>query len=288
MNILCLHHNDSDGRAAAAIVRRALGSEVWLCEMDYGETPPLERLLVSDHIIVVDFSLPREEMIQLATYHQFTWIDHHKSAIDELADISAGWPGLRDTHEAACVLTWKYFFPGQPIPKAVVYIGDRDIWRWAEAGTGAFNESIYQLDTRPINDELWTALLNDQPEVLDRLITEGAKLRGARLREVRRVIATYGYPALIEGNKTLVINTRSSGDMGQAVRDLGYKIAYCYIDKLQNGQLYTFVTLYSAEVDVSLIAQRFGGGGHAGAAGFHFERGRSPFPAGLDVEPVSA
>jgi len=37
-------------------------------------------------------------------------------------------------------------------------------------------------------------------------------------------------------------------------------------------------------VDVSVIAKRYGGGGHAGAAGFSFLRGATPFPPSSQVE----
>ncbi len=287
MQTLCLHHNDADGRASAAIVRRALGDDVQLYEMDYGNSLPLDQVLVSEHVIVVDFSLPREDMQRLAAHHQFTWIDHHKSAIDELADIASEWPGVRDVGEAACVLTWKYFFPDQPVPRAVILIGDRDIWRWAEADTGSFNEGLYQLNTYPRNDKLWGPLLDNDTETISRIIAQGEILREARLREIHRNITSRGFPVSFEGYHTLAVNLHGSGDIGQQIRNMGYRIAYCYTDSVQNGRLTTFVTLYSAEVDVSQIARRFGGGGHAGAAGFHFERGPSPFPPGalVEIEP---
>lgn len=280
---ICLHHNDTDGRACAAIVRRALGSDVWLCEMDYGDSLPLERIFTADHIVVVDFSLSLDEMLQLSSYHQFTWIDHHKSAIQELSEASQSWPGIRDTSEAACVLTWRYFFPDQPTPFAITLIGDRDIWRWAEPDTGAFNEGLYQRDTRPINDALWTPLLEHDAKILAEITQHGKILRNARLRDIRRTLLSRGFPASIDGHRALVINLRGSGDIGQQIRDMGYDMAYCYSDDFQNGEITTFVTLYSAGVDVSILAQRFGGGGHEGAAGFHFKRGVSPFPSDLHV-----
>jgi oligoribonuclease NrnB/cAMP/cGMP phosphodiesterase (DHH superfamily) len=281
---ICLHHNDSDGRACGAIVRRALGAEVWLYEMDYGDSVPLERILTSDHIIIVDFSLPRSEMEKLAAYHQLTWIDHHKSSLEEMKGLSESWPGVRDINEAACVLTWGYFYPDQPIPRAVTLIGDRDIWRWAEADTGAFNEGLYQLDTRAYNERLWGPLLDDDADTLAKIIENGKVLRDARLRDIRRTLLRWGFPVRFEDHRTLAVNIRGSGDIGQQIRNMGYEIAYCYVDNLQNGELITFVTLYSDEVDVSKIAQRFGGGGHSGAAGFHFKRGGSPFPDGMEVE----
>jgi oligoribonuclease NrnB/cAMP/cGMP phosphodiesterase (DHH superfamily) len=255
-----------------------------LYEMDYGDMLPLEQVLVADEIIIVDFSLPKVDMVKLATYHSLTWIDHHKSSILEMQEVSNGWAGVRNTDEAACVLTWQYYFPDKPVPRAIKLIGDRDIWRWAEIETGAFNEGLYQLDTRPFNDKLWTPLLDGDSRTLENIIAKGKDLRGARLRDVRRTVQHRGYKVNIEGNRTLALNIRGSGDIGEQVRSLGYDMAYCYVDNMQNGEITTYVTLYSKDIDVSIIADRFGGGGHPGAAGFHFKRSLSPFPAGLDVE----
>jgi oligoribonuclease NrnB/cAMP/cGMP phosphodiesterase (DHH superfamily) len=254
--------------------------------MDYGDSLPLDLVLVADHILIVDFSLPKEEMEKLAAYHQLTWIDHHKSALEEMDGTADGWGGVRDSSEAACVLTWRYFFPNQPVPRAVTLIGDRDIWRWAEQDTGAFNEGLHQHYTRPDNEELWGLLLDDDPDELARLIELGGTIREARLREIRRAAARYSFAATFEGYRTLVINLRGSGDLGAQIRNMGYEIGYCYVDKVSNGQLMTYVTLYSDTVDVSQIAQKFGGGGHAGAAGFHFPRGDSPFHPDANVQDL--
>jgi hypothetical protein len=89
---------------------------------------------------------------------------------------------------------------------------------------------------------------------------------------------------VFEGHRTLAINDRGSGEMGALIRQLGYEIGYCYFEAEQNGELKTFVTLYSDRVDVSEIARKFGGGGHEGAAGFSLERTGSPFPPRVRVE----
>ncbi|MDH5505830.1 MAG: hypothetical protein OEZ02_01250 [Anaerolineae bacterium] len=280
---LCLHHNDADGRASAAIARRALGKDLALYEMNYGDPIPWEMVEAATQVIVVDFSLPLEAMQRIAASRELVWIDHHKSSLETLQAAAVEWPGLRDIAEAGCVLTWRYYFPDQPVPRAVILIGDRDIWRWAEADTGPFGEGLFQLDTCPDNDELWQPLLNDDPHAVAQLIETGAILREARLQGIRRKTASAGFEVTFEGHRTLAVNERGSGDMGQHIRDIGYTIAYCYIDKLLDGTLTTFVTLYSAEVDVSEIARKFGGGGHRGAAGFSFERGPTPFPPQAQV-----
>ena len=287
MKTLCLYHNDTDGRASAAIVRQALGHEVSFYEMKYGDSLPLEELIVADHIIIVDFSLSPEDMHRLVTYHKVTWIDHHKTAIEELCEIADHLPGLRDITDAACVLTWKYFFPDEKVPFSIQLISDRDIWTWKHSETGAFNEGLFQKNTNPRNDKLWEPLLNDDHALLHQLIENGSTLRGARLRSIQSSTARYGFPVVFEGFRTLAINLRGSGDLGEHIRNHGYQIAYCYIDNMVDNEIYTFVSLYSREVDVAGIAHRFGGGGHAGAAGFHFKRSQSPFPPEAEVKHIT-
>jgi len=283
MTTLCIYHNDTDGRASAAIVRRALGQDILLYEMKYGDSLPLEELLVADHIIIVDFSLEPEDMKRLATYHQVTWIDHHKTAIAELGELGDELPGIRDVNEAACVLTWKYFYPEERVPFSIRLIGDRDIWRWELSETGPFNEGLYQKNTNPKNDKLWEPLFQDERNLINQLIDRGKTLREARLRGIQSSTARFGFAVIFEGHRTLAVNLRGSGDLGEHIRNHGYEIAYCYVDCPSDGEIYTFVSLYSKEIDVSKIAHRFGGGGHAGAAGFHFKRSDSPFPPGANI-----
>jgi hypothetical protein len=193
-------------------------------------------------------------------------------------------PGLRSLNDAACVLTWRTFFPDQPVPKAVLYVGDRDTWRFAYDDTAAFSEGLHQEDTRPWNDALWKPLLDDDSDRVKKLIQLGTVLHQARVRRIQRQIKRYGFEVSFEGHNTLAINARGSGEMGALIRQQGYEIGYCYIDAVQNGELVTFVTLYSDRVDVSEIARKYGGGGHAGAAGFSFERTGGPFPPQAVVE----
>jgi len=288
MKTLCFHHNDADGRAAAAVVRRALGPETRLHEISYGDPVPWKQVDRAQHILMVDFSLSQPDMLRLAEGRTFTWIDHHQSALDDLGSLAAPWPGLRQVGAAGCVLAWQYFFPSQPVPRAIALIGDRDIWANLEPDAPAFNEGLHQQETRPDNDDLWKPLLDDDLQAVQALITQGTLLLAARLREMRRSVNRYGYPVTFEGHHTLVINRRGDGDLGQHIRDLGYEIAYCYIEAPQNGHVTTFVTLYSDQVDVAQIAEKFGGGGHRGAAGFSFERTSAPFPPGAQVSQVGS
>jgi uncharacterized protein len=285
---VCFHHDDADGRGSGAVVRYALGKDVHLIEIDYDRLViPWDLIEKADRVVVTDFSFSVDWMKRLADGREFIWIDHHISAMKEFQGIADEWSGLRDIDESACVNAWKYFFPNRPVPRAIVLIGDRDIWRWAEKDTGAFHEAINARDFRADNDELWIPLLEDDPALLDEMLTEGKRLREIKLDEINNMVERRGYEVKFFGERTLVINAPGNGDIGQRSRDLGYEIAYCYDDRMDLGVLSTIVTLFSRERDVSVIAKSFGGGGHAHAAGFSFPRGNSPFPPDADVEFVN-
>ena len=283
--ILCFHHNDADGQASGAVVRYALRDKVKLYEVDYnGRSLPWEEIEKAEKVIVVDFSFPRQDMERIANGRTLVWIDHHKSAIAEFGEISLNWDGLRSIDEAACVLCWQYFFPERKVPKAIVLIGDRDIWRWAEEETGDFNEGLYNRDFNAMNDDLWTPLLDNDTALLENIIAEGHQSLLIRLKEIERMVAERGFQVLFEGNRTLAVNEKGNGDIGQYIKDQGYDVGYCYYDTMQNHVVTTNVTLYSRTVDVSKIAHKFGGGGHAGAAGFAFSRSTTPFPPTAHVD----
>ncbi|MFQ5578292.1 MAG: DHH family phosphoesterase, partial [Anaerolineae bacterium] len=277
---LCLHHNDADGLCAAAIVRRRYGDAVELREIDYGLPIPWDKIEAAEAVIMVDFSLPRPDMLKLrrAKGQNFVWIDHHLSALNDMAgeaDIS----GLRRLDAAACVLAWEYYFPEYDIPPSVRFIGDRDIWRFAYLQTQAFCEGLFYADTAAANDALWQPLLNGDEALIQTFIDRGEILLEARLKGIARHVQTCGFETTFAGHKTLAVNLPGSGDVGHYICGLGFDIAYVYSDAWQDGQVITNVSLYSETVDVSQIAKTYGGGGHKGAAGFRFVRaGNAPFP----------
>jgi oligoribonuclease NrnB/cAMP/cGMP phosphodiesterase (DHH superfamily) len=254
--------------------------------MDYGDPVPWEVVDKVRQVVITDFSLPKGDMQRIMANTALIWIDHHKSSIETLKELEDT-PGKRVVDKAGCVLTWEFFFPALPIPKAVVYIGDRDIWRHDHSETKPFGEALFHEDTSPENDQLWEPLLEDDRALLEQMIAHGNDLYQARLFSIERLIEKYGFETEFEGHKALALNRRGSGELGEAIRRRGYTIGYCYVEAEQNGDLMTFVTLYSDQIDVSKIAQKFGGGGHAGAAGFSFMRQGSPFPQSATVKKIN-
>jgi len=283
--VLCLYHNDPDGQCSGAIVRRRLGKGVRFAAMEYGHAIPWALIEESDVVIVTDFSLPKEEMERIKQDTHLIWIDHHKTAIEAMMDVEVD--GLRAIDRAGCVLTWQYFYPDESIPRGVQYIGERDIWTFVHEETKPFCEGLYQMNQHPKNDEVWTPLLDDDDTFVEKVVEEGELLLRARQQAIQRQVHGRGFEVLFEGHRTLAINQRGTGELGEYIRSLGYVIGYAYVQVLRTEGLSTQVTLYSEQIDVSEIAVKFGGGGHAGAAGFIFPSRSEPFPeeASVDWEP---
>ena len=167
---ICLYHNDPDGCCSAAVVRRALGSSIILRSMEIGDPAPWDVIDSCEQVVLVDYSLPTEEMERLRDKGGFVWVDHHKTSLTRLEESMADVPGNRTLDVAACVLTWQTFFPEKPVPRAVDLIGDRDVWRMQFPETRAFSEGLYNQDFSPGNDTLWVPLLDGDADRLQALV----------------------------------------------------------------------------------------------------------------------
>ena len=155
MKTACIYHSiDLDGWMSAAIVKhwfiktnnpREINNHITFenhasiadCDtsldfIGYNYGQPIPDLSEYDKVIMCDISFPKEEMsnVRGKKGNNFIWIDHHISAINDAKEIFkeyyGSFNGLRDTKFAACELTWKYFFPNEPVPEIVRLLGRYD------------------------------------------------------------------------------------------------------------------------------------------------------------------
>ena len=142
MKTVCVYHSiDLDGWMSAAIVKYwfekqliitnssidSITDKIDFIGYNYGQ--PIPDLSEYDKVIMCDISFPIEEMENLRQHLQdnFIWIDHHISAIKAADERTNNYyDGIRDTKFAACELTWKYFFPDEPMPEIVRLLGRYD------------------------------------------------------------------------------------------------------------------------------------------------------------------
>jgi hypothetical protein len=268
----CYHHNDLDGRCAAAIVLKAkkdffpeIPEETEMIAMDYKDAVDVSRIKPNELVIIVDFSFKPEIMAEILNItREVIWIDHHATAKDYPYQDLPGTRDFTDKGLSGCELTWVHFYPDLDPPPAVKLIGDYDSWRLrSQPHCFNFYEGMKLKDTRPGSD-LWAVLLEGGVSRVSQICAEGGTAILYRDNYCAGVRKAFGYPVCFEGHIMYATNFYMFGSRGFGKVFNLYDACIAYI---HDGEKFT-VSLYSEKIDVSAIASKHGGGGHKGAAGF--------------------
>uniref|UniRef100_A0A6H1ZBS6 Putative DHH phosphatase family protein n=1 Tax=viral metagenome TaxID=1070528 RepID=A0A6H1ZBS6_9ZZZZ len=266
----CYYHNDLDGRCAGSIVynfidellRKAENLE--MIEIDYKDNINVDVIEKDEQLYIVDFSFKPEVMEKvLQKTNNIIWIDHHKTA-DEYK-YSQEIKGLRITENkkySGCELTWMFFYPNEKIPTFVKLIGDRDKWAWKFGReTALFNQGIKICPHQP-QDKIWDELFD--VERVRRIQEDGIICEKFRDSFCKDYVDSYGFETEFEGHKCFALGIYMFGSEAFGKRFNQYDICLSFV---YLGDKWT-IGLYSEKIDVSVIAKKYGGGGHKGASGF--------------------
>lgn len=286
------YHNDNDGKAAAFWIHLHVGLDASdynknrtnFFEINYDKKFPLEIIQRDEPVWIVDFSIQPDEMQELLKITpNVIWIDHHKTAIEKYKDFNQKIYGLRYDGLAGCMLTYIFvdemtgrgerfknpdaFNPSmaEKAPYFLKLIADRDVWKF-EYGDAAkfFHLATQTLDLSPSSKD-WHKIMDSEYEYnLDDLITQGElieKYRNATAKEYRKQFA---YSFDWEGFKCLAMNRSCSSEyFGEDINNYDLVIPHVF-----NGKKW-IVSLYTVkDIDASIIAKKYGGGGHKKACGF--------------------
>lgn len=294
MKTVIYHSADFDGIFCREIARKFLGPQnpndesVLFIGWNFGdakvEMPNTGQVYIVDlspDCLQVPFTVPAPIRGRLI------WIDHHKTSIEKWpGDI----PGYRIDGVAACRLAWQWFSTGRreredmgqmlPLPPKQTFIdrkvsepmavrlaGEYDIWDRRDP-----NAEVFQYTLRVIDDDSFQGLLGDNSEYwVEKLLPQG-EIAKRYADKINADIANYlTWIMEWEGMKWLCVNHARFNSLLFAARDnpetghdalLGFRF---------DGKSW-MVSLYHAahrkDLDLSEIAQKYGGGGHRGACGF--------------------
>jgi oligoribonuclease NrnB/cAMP/cGMP phosphodiesterase (DHH superfamily) len=269
---LCFYHAGCpDGFGAAWAVRRAWGEDAWYVARSHDDRVQIDEC--EDALVAfVDIAPARDELRALADVAaQVLVIDHHVTARDRLAsnpsevnDLEAEGHVLHfDLTHSGAMLAWLVFHPNTPPPDLLRYVQDQDLWSWALDDSDAVNAAIASY---PRSFETWDQLA-ERP--IGELAREGQPIVRANRIEVERRL-DHARPVVLENARIEAVN--ASINRAQIGHELYRRAAFGkpwgLVYRVEGAEV--FATLYSiGELDVSEIAKRHGGGGHANAAGFH-------------------
>ena len=264
------YHNDNDGKCSAALIRKHLISKdgIDFIEMDYSKPFPLGTIGINEPVYIVDYSITTHEMdVLLKITKDVVWIDHHVSAIEKYKNYPHDIKGLRINGISACMLTF-YYLSGistDEAPLSVKLINDWDIWAFKYGNdTRHFQIALNAVDNHPTS-YLWENLLAPGEFLAKELISDGKIMAEYRDGWAKEYCKSKGFESEFEGYRCFAMNLGlCNSEYFKSVDNGDYDIL---IPFSFNGEKWTY-SLYSKTVDVSKIAQKYGGGGHKGASGF--------------------
>lgn len=284
--MICFYHSaDLDGHCSGAIVKY-FNPDCELYGINYGDEFPWEKVQGQD-VVMVDFSLqPFSDMLRLRREaRDFSWIDHHKTAIAEYYDAGLGEGNIQnailDAEFAACELTWKYFSSDE-LPQSVFWLGRYDIWKHSECpGSLEFQYGIRMYDTNPANQQFWTMLFRDgagyDTALTLRIRNEGSLLLAYETMQNEKFAKAFSFETELDGLRCIAVNKGFTNSLiFESVYDPAKHdamLSFCW-----RGGKWT-ISLYSTKegVDCGAICKARGGGGHKGAAGFQCRTEDFPF-----------
>lgn len=269
--LVIFHASCNDGFGAAWAARKALGEDVEFFPASYGQEPPD---VAGRTVYLLDFSYKQDAMRRLISFNErVVIIDHHKSAEAELAGIAdkmdlrledGKFEFVYDVNKSGARLAYEYFFPGCTVPRIIGYVEDRDLWRWALHDSRAINACIA---SHPHDFSLWDKWASIVREVeWEAMADEG----DAILRYQKQCVDSQVKNATeveLGGHKILSVNaTHLISEIAGKLAE-GRPFGACWFVRSDGKKVWS---LRSAKdgIDVSEVANKYGGGGHKNAAGF--------------------
>ena len=263
--LVIYHGNCADGFAAAWCFWKKYGDGADYVAGVYQQPPPD----VTDRVVfLVDFSYKRavvEEMVNTA--HCVWLIDHHKTALDDLKDVTY-LNQFTSLDKSGATLAWDFLYPDDPRPLLLGHIEDRDLWRFKLAGTREIQANVFSYE---YSFELWDKLMHsDQAELLQ-MTAAGAAIERKHHKDIAELVKVCRRRMTIGGFEVWAASlpytlTSDAGHLMAA----GEPFAVCYWDTA-DGRVFSLRSQDEGS-DVSEIAKQYGGGGHAHAAGFKVPR----------------
>lgn len=300
--VVLYHENCWDGLGAAWSAKQCLGNSAEYIPVNYNR--PLPNLKWSDlnDVFIVDFSYPSEVLdeVYAVVKGNLLVLDHHATAEAQLK----GKPyAVFNMNMSGAGMSWMYFADGALLPQVkrskhkafraldqgmhghmpehIYYIQDYDLWKFEDKNTKGFRAALDMLP-REIKtlDLIHSARVNDtskynatnlvrQGKVLveykQKLVEEAAK--NAFLVRIPGFESYTGYAVLCSnpsltselGNFLAKKSYAAGGEAFSVVFSVNAKSILEGKVTLSLRSLYHF--------DVSMVAKKYGGGGHAQASG---------------------
>ncbi len=231
---------------------------------------PIPKGLDGKDIYFIDFCYSQDMMDEVKKIAKsIIVLDHHEG----VRDVATSFSGVFDTSRSGATIAWSYFHPNTPTPKLLEYVEDGDLYRFALPNS---REVLSYAYLSPFSDfEHWDMLVKEMEDPTER----------------RRIVSTGEF--FVQHHDSIIENRVHHAEIvhfegyecyladafGEFISDTGHILAtkkppIALI--ISADALGIRVSLRSdGSVDVSKLAQKYGGNGHPASAGFRIPFGNA-------------
>ena len=251
------HANCTDGFGSAFSAWKLLGNRAEYYACTHGSKPPNVK---GKNVVILDFSFDNKTTKKLIKdANNLLVIDHHKSAMVELHDISNT---IFDMSKSGATMAWEFFHPGKEAPKFIQYITDRDLWKWELPYSKEFSAAF---DMVPFEFEEFEKFEDDS--VFDDAVKRGSFILAYSKTVVKKVCEKAVSRKYKDMNVLVVNSSHWMSEIGAKLSpDCDFALIWYYDHDAQQTRV--SLRSFHDHIDVSEVAKDFKGGGHRKAAGF--------------------
>jgi nanoRNase/pAp phosphatase (c-di-AMP/oligoRNAs hydrolase) len=261
-----------DGFSSAWVARKKFGNKASYIGVIH--QAPIPAGIKNKDVYFFDFCYPKKIIEQLVKQNKkVIVVDHHLSSKE---DAKAATSYVVDMKHSGAVLAWKYFYPKKQVPLFLRYVEDYDLWNFKLPGTRTL---AVLLDTFKFKFDVWDKLVNsfENKKTLKRYMDE-AKIMEIYEKSISNKFAEAADDVVFNGIEAKVANLPGMfrSEVANILVEKGAKLTIIW-NKEGNVIHVSLRSKKGGPVDVSKLAEKYGGGGHQAAAGFRIFNG-DPFP----------
>lgn len=267
--VVIYHAGCTDGFTGAWAAWKKFGKRAAYIPLYHTDTAP--KAISGKEVYTIDVTFSEEAMKKLiATNKSVTSIDHHFSSEKTIKLTHNHSFSLK--HSGAS-LAWLYFYPHKKIPAMVKFVEDIDLGKF---DTPHAREALAFIGTFDRDFKAWNKLVSgfEIPKTKKEYLKYGKILLKYQDKMMDKALRG-AESVMFEGHKAYVINTP------RFTTGIGKKLALMHPPigiRWSEGEGKVKFSLRSdGTVDVSKLAERFGGGGHKASAAFVLPAG-TPLP----------
>lgn len=261
--IVFYHGSCPDGFGAAYAAWKKFGDTAEYVPLTRGDDPMPD--VTGKDLYFLDFVYTKEVMDEIAAKaNSLVALDHHIG----VREVTESFPGsIFDNDRSGASLAWNYFHPNTPLPKLLAHLEDDDLFRFRLPDTRAV---LSYLSVRPYDFAAWDELstLLDTPEESESLL-EKMRTYAEYFELLAEFAAEHAKLVEFEGHRIYFATAHPFKPMKSLVGNLlARKQGPFALVVAAHPKGYGVSIRGDGSIDVSKIAQKYGGNGHKDSSGF--------------------